>query len=139
MSTSSEQFKNKAQDLRNEAQEFGRATASAVRSGADDLCDKAADLKQDVQALGATARQAAQEHASTVRDAAGHLYDEGRERAGQLLDEGRQQAGHLYDQGRKQAVRFERTVEKQVRERPLQAVLVAAGVGFILGALCVRR
>lgn len=128
MSTSSEQFKNKAQDLRQDAQEFGRATAAAARTGADHLRDKAADLKHDVEALGATARQAAHEHASTVRDAAGHLYEEGRERAGQL-----------YDEGRQRAQRFERTVENQVRERPLQAVLVAAGVGFILGALCVRR
>ena len=95
MSTSSEQFKNKAQDLRNDAQEFGRATASAVRSGADHLRDKAADLKQDMQALGATARQAAHEHASTVRDAAGHLYDEGRERAGQLLKQLFQAAPHF--------------------------------------------
>ena len=93
MSTSSEQFKNKAQDLRSDAQEFGRATASAVRSGADHLRDKAADLKHDVEALGSAAKQAASQHASTVRDAAGHLYGKrGRERAGQLLDEGRQQA-----------------------------------------------
>ena len=35
MSTSSEQFKNKAQDLRQDVQEFGRATAAAVRAGAD--------------------------------------------------------------------------------------------------------
>jgi len=128
MSTSSDQFRNKAQDLKQDAQDFGRATAAAARTGADHLRDKAVELKHDVEGLGAAARQAASEHASTVRDAAGHLYDEGRERA-----------GHLYDQSRQQAQRLERTVETQVRQRPMQAVLIAVGVGFILGALCVRR
>jgi ElaB/YqjD/DUF883 family membrane-anchored ribosome-binding protein len=40
-----------------------------------------------------------------------------------------------YAQGRERALAFERTLETQVREKPLQSVLLAGGVGFLLGLL----
>jgi ElaB/YqjD/DUF883 family membrane-anchored ribosome-binding protein len=59
-------------------------------------------------------------------------------------------AGNWMDQGRKQAIsaaddikeRFQNTadsVEGWVKERPLTAVLIAAGIGLVLGKLSSRR
>lgn len=41
----------------------------------------------------------------------------------------------VYEQGRESLQDLNRTVEAQIRERPLQALLVAGGIGALLGLL----
>lgn len=43
------------------------------------------------------------------------------------------------DEGREMAEQIERTVEDLVRQRPLTSVLIAAGVGMVLGRMWSHR
>jgi len=42
---------------------------------------------------------------------------------------------HVYEQGRASLQDLNRTIEGQIRTRPLQALLVAGGIGVLLGLL----
>jgi ElaB/YqjD/DUF883 family membrane-anchored ribosome-binding protein len=56
--------------------------------------------------------------------------------AGTQVKETVQHVGtQVYEQGRESLQDLNRTIEAQVRERPLQALLVAGGIGALLGLL----
>jgi len=57
------------------------------------------------------------------------------ERAQQLGEQGRELASEYYRQGRQQAAVWERELEQQIREKPMQSLLIAGGVGLLLGLL----
>jgi ElaB/YqjD/DUF883 family membrane-anchored ribosome-binding protein len=61
-----------------------------------------------------------------------------REAATQSYQQLRDQAQDYYQQGREKAQEWEQSLEQYVHEKPLQAVLIAAGVGVILGLLWKR-
>jgi len=82
----------------------------------DNLRDKAAEVTQNLRDIG-----------GQVRDAANEKYERVRE-----------QAGDYYRQGRETAQEWEHNLESYVQEKPLQAVLIAAGVGMLLGMLWKR-
>jgi len=44
-----------------------------------------------------------------------------------------------YEQGRESLKDLNQTMEAQIRERPLPALLVAGGIGLLLGFLWLRR
>ena len=44
-----------------------------------------------------------------------------------------------YDQGLRKAQDVEKAVETYIRDKPVQSLLIAAGVGLVLGALWGRR
>jgi ElaB/YqjD/DUF883 family membrane-anchored ribosome-binding protein len=85
-------------------------------SGVDQLKDKASEIGQNIRELGSTAREAAQGEYENLKN----------------------QAGEYYEQGRQQAVQWENQVESYVHEKPIQSLLIAAGVGLILGVLWKR-
>ena len=53
---------------------------------------------------------------------------------GQLRD----QASEYYEQGRQRAQEWEQGLEQYVQEKPVQSLLIAAGVGMLLGLLWKR-
>ena len=55
-------------------------------------------------------------------------------RYGQLRD----QATDYYEQGRQRATEMEQSLEQYVHEKPIQSLLIAAGVGMLLGVLWKR-
>ena len=91
--------------------------ADAVSQVADHVRDKAAEVTEQVREIG-----------HKVRDAATGTY-------GQVRD---QAAGYV-NQGRETAEEWEKSLETYVQEKPLQAVLLAAGVGLLVGLLWKRR
>jgi ElaB/YqjD/DUF883 family membrane-anchored ribosome-binding protein len=55
---------------------------------------------------------------------------------GTQVKETMQAAGtQVYEQGRESLQDLNRTIEAQIRERPIQALLVAGGIGVLLGLL----
>lgn len=58
--------------------------------------------------------------------------------AGQL-DAARETAAEYLQSGRQKAEELTSTVEKLIRDQPVQALAVAAGIGFVLGACFMRR
>jgi ElaB/YqjD/DUF883 family membrane-anchored ribosome-binding protein len=51
----------------------------------------------------------------------------------------RQTAGEYVDRGRTRVREFEESIESRVKERPVKSLLVAAGIGFLMGAFFSRR
>jgi ElaB/YqjD/DUF883 family membrane-anchored ribosome-binding protein len=82
------------------------------------------------QGLGAQAEQVTQ----NLRDLGGQVREAAREKYSQLSD----QAQDYYDQGKHKAQEWEQGIESYIQEKPLQAVLIAAGVGVVLGLLWKR-
>ena len=69
-----------------------------------------------------------------LRDMGQHARDVATDKYEQLRD----QAQDYYEQGRDKAVEWEQSLEHFVHEKPLQAMLMAAGVGVVLGLLWKR-
>lgn len=61
-----------------------------------------------------------------------------RDQAQALMTQGKEVAAEYYKEGRNQLLAWQQQLEKQVREKPLQSVLIAAGIG-LLYALLRRR
>lgn len=82
----------------------------ANRPSADQLREKAAQVRQEIRDLSVAAKDVAAE-----------------------------KVDHWYKEGREKVIQFEHSVENQIREHPLQSVMIAAGVGFLAGYLVSRR
>ena len=98
---------------------MGQAGGGAQEGGAGG----AAQLRDAAQQVGQNVR----EMGSQVRDAAREKYDQLRE-----------QAENYYEQGRETAREWQDSLETYVRDQPLKAVLIAAGVGVLLGVIWKR-
>jgi ElaB/YqjD/DUF883 family membrane-anchored ribosome-binding protein len=55
--------------------------------------------------------------------------------AQEKFNEMRDQASEYYEQGRQRAMEWEHSLEDYVQQQPIKALLIAAGVGAMLGFL----
>jgi ElaB/YqjD/DUF883 family membrane-anchored ribosome-binding protein len=78
---------------------------------------KAAELGEDVESLGKISK----------------------EMAGDAMDFISENANGYYKEGLQKAKHMTKGVEEKIRKNPLQALLIAAGVGAVLGAIWKRR
>jgi len=53
----------------------------------------------------------------------------------ELTTQGQEVAAEYYQQGRERVLAWQQQLQTQVREKPLQTLLMAAGVGLLLGLL----
>jgi ElaB/YqjD/DUF883 family membrane-anchored ribosome-binding protein len=83
----------------------------------DELKHKVADVADDVRAVGGQVGKAAREQYENLRS----------------------RASDYVEQGREKAEEWEDSVESYIKAKPVQALLMAAGVGVILGLLWRRR
>ena len=70
-----------------------------------------------------------------------HMQETGKEmrdKAQELMTQGKEVAAEYYEEGRNQVLAWQQHLENQVREKPLQAVFIAASIG-LLYALLRRR
>ena len=88
----------------------------AQGQGGGQLGESAAQVQQNLREMG-----------TQVRDAATEKYNELRD-----------QAQQYYEQGRARAEEWEQSLESYVHEKPIQSLLIAAGVGMLLGILWKR-
>jgi len=58
-----------------------------------------------------------------------------RDQAQELMAQGQEVAAEYYEEGRNQVLAWQQQLENQVREKPLQSLLIAAGVGLLFGLL----
>ncbi len=86
-------------------------------SGSPDVSEATQKIGEDLRELGGQVREAAKEKYERLSG----------------------QAQAYYEQGRETAQEWEKTVEDFVHEKPVQAVLIAAGVGVLVGLLLGRR
>ena len=85
-------------------------------SGAQQLKETAQQVQQGIRDMG-----------SQVRDVASEQYENLRS-----------QANEYYEQGRQRAQEWEQGLERYVQEKPIQSLLIAAGVGMLVGLLWKR-
>jgi ElaB/YqjD/DUF883 family membrane-anchored ribosome-binding protein len=121
------------------ANEFGSSqnTPTGSQEGGENNPDigKTADAARH---LGAEAKNYAAQKADELKGQATAALQQGKDRAQELYDQGLQQANELYEQGRARFQDIEQSLEEYVREKPVQSVLIAAGVGLALGLLLRR-
>lgn len=87
------------------------------RPASDRLREQARTVTRDIQEIGGIARDAAEEKFEQIQENASELCDEGREKVRQAA----------------------RSLEQYVAEKPLTSLLIAAGVGLLLGHFWRRR
>jgi len=78
------------------------------------------------------------ESAAQVGENLRNIGSQVRDQATQQYDQLRNQATEYYEQGRQRAMEMEQSLEQYVQEKPIQALLMAAGVGMLLGILWKR-
>jgi ElaB/YqjD/DUF883 family membrane-anchored ribosome-binding protein len=83
----------------------------------DRLGKQAMEVKKDLQEMGGTVRDAAQEKLGQVGEKASEYCEQGREKVHGVAC----------------------ACEQFIRERPLRSVLMAAGIGWLLGSFWKRR
>jgi len=91
------------------------------------ISEVAGQVSQQLRDVGGQVREAATQRYEQVRDVASQRYE-------QLRDS----ASEYYEQGRERAREWEQSLESYVQEKPVQALLMAAGVGVLLGLLWKR-
>ena len=85
--------------------------------------------------VGAQVRDKAQEVGAQVCDKAQEVGAQVRDKAQEMVRQGEETASDYYQQGRQQMEALENTLEDGIRAKPLQSVLIAAGMGMLLGLL----
>jgi ElaB/YqjD/DUF883 family membrane-anchored ribosome-binding protein len=95
---------------------MSNSSEGAAASATDQLKDSAQQVTQNLRNIGAQARDAANEKFNDLK----------------------QQANEYYEGGRERAQEWEKTLEDYVQEKPIQSLLIAAGVGLVLGVLWKR-
>lgn len=105
--------------------------------------EKVAEVRERVNQLADDVQERFQDVSEEVRKGAERATAEirrGYERASQAAREGYEDASRNVREGytrvRKDAGRVSRDVDEYVRDNPAKSVLIAAGVGFLVGLLC---
>ncbi len=96
---------------------MSRANEANTGSTTQQLKSSASQIGNDLRELGGKARDAAAESFENLRGQAGEYYEQGRERAREM----------------------EQSLEQYVQEKPIQSLLIAAGIGMLLGILWKRH
>jgi ElaB/YqjD/DUF883 family membrane-anchored ribosome-binding protein len=78
--------------------------------------DTASQVQQNLRDMGTQVRDAATEQYNNLRG----------------------QATEYFEEGRMRAQEWEQSIEQYVHEKPIQSILIAAGVGMLLGILWKR-
>ena len=86
-------------------------TVEEIEQAAERLGRQAKDMTDNIREMGSTVRDAAQEQYDRARETATAYYEEGRDRM----------------------MEMESGFEDYVREQPLKSVLIAVGVGYLIG------
>lgn len=89
------------------------------------------EARETAQGIGAQLRDKAEEMGTHIRDTAQDMSTQAQE----LATQAKETVSEYYEQGRKTLQGLPQTIEAQIRARPLEALLVAGGVGLLLGLL----
>lgn len=80
-------------------------------------------------------REAARQVGENLREAGGHVRDVATAQYAQM----KRHAQEYYEQGRGRARDMKQSLEHRIQDKPIRSLLIAAGVGMLLGILWKRR
>lgn len=117
--------------------EGARHVADNVRETAHKLADNAGldRLREQGADLAATARDASREYVEMAREKGEEYADRARSEAERLYHSGQRHAGDAVHYAEERYDELSETV----RRHPAQALGIAAGIGFLVGLILVRR
>ena len=99
----------------------------------DRLEKDVANVKDDIGALADQITEALNTFAGTARKQARHGYKQARANVDSVVDDLSERGGAMMDAAQEAAVSVEETLENAITERPLAAVGLALGLGFLIG------
>lgn len=97
----------------------------------DEYVNHTSDVERQMRAAGAQIGEKASELAAKAGDKLEHAMHSAEDGARQMAEQGRE-AGERVQQV---AGNFKTAVDKSVRDQPMATLAVAAGLGFVIGAL----
>jgi ElaB/YqjD/DUF883 family membrane-anchored ribosome-binding protein len=98
--------------------------STPVSASATPAAHNMEDIRDQASELGVQVREKAQELGSKAQE---------------LGTQATEIAAEYYQQGREQALALEQAVEAQIRDKPIQSLLIAGGLGLLIGFLWRRR
>lgn len=78
------------------------------------------------------------QHDSSLKEAASAVGQKVGELGQQAREAAAEKSGEIRDQAKDKATEWKHSIEEYIREKPLQSILIAAGVGAALTILCRR-
>jgi len=95
-------------------------------------------MREQNRDRGAQVQERAQEMGAQVRDWAQEMGSQVKEGAQEAMQQVGTSASQIAEMGRDTMNEFEEGLEDRIRSKPLQSVLIAAGVGMLLGLIWKR-
>lgn len=111
--------------------------ASTARSAENG--DRLAADNERLQSEMAELRAELSRLSTTLTDMASHRYEALRDRAAGVAEDVVRQGAVWRDQAYSRAGEMEADVERSIRERPIAAVAIAAGIGYLVGLISRSR
>ena len=110
-------------------------TAPGVGTAAARPSELGTQMRDRAQELGEQVQELAQEIGTQVRDWAQGVGGQLKEGAQEAIRQVETSTSQLSAQGHEAVGQLEKTLEDDIRAKPFQSLLIAAGVGMVLGAL----
>ena len=112
-------------------------TSDDIKGAAQHAADKAASSAQaadeQVGAAGSRAMDQAQALAGQVSDSAGDLYERAKDQVKGLSDRIPNSASGAYEVGQRAYLQGSEQIARQVSKQPVEALLLAGALGYLLG------
>ena len=121
-----DEAKEKAKEA---AEATGKAVQERLQTAREKFSEVADSLGKGAGSASTKVREKAGEATSRVKEKAGQVSTVARERYGVAAERARQG----YDKARKDLDHLTQDVNEYVRDNPGKAVLIAAGIGFLIG------
>jgi len=104
-----------------------------------DVSERSGTTMDSVRDAAASAADSAREQAGRIREKAANAYHQARDVASEQLGRAGERAREAYEHSRDTVSAWGDDVRDYIQQEPMKALLVAAGVGLLLGALWRRR
>lgn len=115
------------------------ATREQLAEAGREIRDRACDASHSVQEKAADLKEAVTQGTSEVWSSVCDAGTDVRDRAVEDFAAARDMAGEYFEEGRVRLQELGAVAERRIRNQPVASILVAAGAGFLLGALWSRR
>ena len=115
-----------------------RTQGTPQEPGRTSAADRASDMREQIRERGAQVQERAQEMGAQVRDWAQEKGSQIKEGTQEAMQQVGTSASQLAALSRDTMNELEEGLEDRIRNKPLQSVLIAAGVGMLLGLLWKR-
>jgi len=113
----------------------GEATRDTLSQARRDVTEKATEAKENVQHKAAELKNAVMDSATEVWDSVKDAGAGVKEGAADDLGRVREFAAECAEDGRAKIRELSDVAEQRIRKEPLTSICIAAGVGFLIGAL----